>query len=507
MAVATAPYVPPFELDAEPAPNGPLDEIVFGHWKKAGITPARPCSDAVFLRRAHFDLIGTLPTTREAREFIQDRSPNKRATLVDRLLDRDEFADYWAMRWSDVLRIKAEFPINLWPNAAQAYHRWVRTCMRDNVPYDRFARALLTSSGSNFRVPPVNFYRAMQSRDPHSIAQTVALVFMGTRADRWPRARLDALAAFFARVGYKKTLEWKEEIVFFDADKTVPTLKGVAPAFPDGKKAMIPPGKDPREVFAGWLISPANPWFTRAIVNRLWFWLFGRGIVHEADDIRPDNPPSIPALMAWLEKELIASKYDLRKLMRTIVMSATYQLSAIPRTTSPAAEACFASYPVRRLEAEVLIDALNQITGSTESYSSQIPEPYTFVPESQRSIALPDGSISSSFLEMFGKPARDTGQLSERNNKPSAAQRLHLINSSHIQRKLQQSQTLRALTRLGRTPRESVTTLYLTFLSRFPTAEELSTALRYAQQGGIGRDPGMDIAWALLNSSEFQMRH
>ena len=153
-------------------------------------------------------------------EFILDRSPNKRRALIDRLLERDEFADYWAMKWSDLLRIKAEFPINLWPNAAQAYHRWIRTSIKENLPYDQFVRQMLTSSGSNFRVPPVNFYRAMQNREPAGIAQTVALTFMGTRADKWPKERLAGMAAFFAKVGYKHTAEWKEEIVFFDPGKT-----------------------------------------------------------------------------------------------------------------------------------------------------------------------------------------------------------------------------------------------------------------------------------------------
>ncbi|MBM3495688.1 MAG: DUF1553 domain-containing protein, partial [Armatimonadetes bacterium] len=373
--------------------------------------------------------------------------------------------------------------------------------------YDRFARALLTSSGSNFRVAPVNFYRAVQSKDPQTIAQAVALVFMGSRADRWPKKQLNGMAAFFAKVGYKKTLEWKEEIVHFDPDKTVASLKGVAPTFPDGKVARIPPGSDPREAFANWLISPTNPWFARAMVNRLWFRLLGRGIVHEPDDIRPDNPPSIPALLAWLEKEFVAGKYDVRRLCRTVMNSATYQLSPTPRTRTPKAEACFAAYPLRRLEAEVLTDAINQITVSTESYSSPIPEPFTFIPESHRTVALADGSISSAFLEMFGRPSRDTGLMSERNNKSTADQRLHMLNSSHIQKKLQESTYLRPLTRLGRAPRGNIESLYLTFLSRFPTDAELRTALQYAQRGGLGRDPGMDIAWSLVNSVEFLFRH
>ena len=188
------PPVSAFESDAEPVARGRIDELVFAKWKELGIEPANPCSDAVFVRRAYLDVIGTLPTAREARTFLQEQDKNKRAVLIDRLLGREEFADYWAMKWSDLLRVKSEFPINLWPNAVQAYHRWIRTAIRDNVPYDRFARELLTASGSNFRDAPVNFYRAVQSREPRAIASAVALTFMGERAEKWPKERLAGMA-------------------------------------------------------------------------------------------------------------------------------------------------------------------------------------------------------------------------------------------------------------------------------------------------------------------------
>ncbi len=169
----------PYESGAPPAPKGKIDELVLAKLKQLGIQPANLCSDAVFVRRVYLDVIGTLPTAREVRDFLADQDPDKRSLLIDRLLERDEFADYWAMKWSDLLRVKSEFPINLWPNAVQAYHRWIRTCLKENMPYDRFVREMLTASGSNFRVPQVNFYRAVQSRDPQAIAQAVALTFMG----------------------------------------------------------------------------------------------------------------------------------------------------------------------------------------------------------------------------------------------------------------------------------------------------------------------------------------
>ena len=502
----------PYDAKVAVVAGNAVDEAVFKQLERLNIQPAAVCSDGVFVRRAYVDIIGTLPSGYEAREFILDRSAGKRRALIDRLLERDEFADYWAMRWSDVLRIKAEFPINLWPNAAQAYHRWIRTCLKDNVPYDKMVREMLTASGSNFRVPPVNFYRAMQNRDPAGIAQTVALTLMGTRADKWPKEQLAGMAAFFAKVGYKSTAEWKEEIVFFDAGKTnaagTNSLPVAAPVFPDGKPARLLPDQDPREVFADWLVDPKNPWFTRNIANRAWAWLLGRGIIHEVDDVRPDNPPSNPELLVLLEGELRANEYDLKKLYRLILNSKTYQLSSVPKTESAEGAANFSHYPLRRLDAEVLIDALDKLTAGTENYSSPIPEPFTYIPENKRSIALPDGSISSPFLEMFGRSPRDTGLESERNSRPTAEQRLHLLNSSQIQRKIEQSPMIKNLTTADKDPRMIATGMYLGILSRFPTEDELKVVEGYFQGGKVGRrEAAVDVVWSLINSAEFLYRH
>jgi hypothetical protein len=498
-------FVSTFESRVELTPQNKIDEFVFANLKQQKIEAANLCSDAVFLRRAYLDVIGTLPTAKEAVAFFKDPNPHKRAALIDTLLDRPEFADYWAMRWSDLLRIKAEFPINLWPNAAQAYHHWLLSSARDNKPYDQFARELLTTSGSNFRDGPVNFYRAMQSREPSGIAQTVALTLMGARAEKWPKQRLADLAGFFTNVGYKETGEWKEEIVYFDPAKKDTVLPREA-TFPDGSHTTLTPDRDPREVFADWLITPQNPWFAQAIVNRTWAWLLGRGIVQEPDDIRPDNPPENPQLLAYLAQELVTSKYDLKHIYRLILNSETYQLSSIPRTNTPEAAIHFASYPLRRLDAEVLIDALCEITGTTEKYSSAIPEPFTFIPDEQRSISLPDGSITSSFLEQFGRPPRDTGLESERNNALTASQEQHLLNSSHIQQKIERSPRLNYLIQNTQDPRTLVTTLYLMILSRYPTAEELKVVEAYSGTAK-GRDAAVDLVWSLMNSAEFLYRH
>jgi hypothetical protein len=506
-AVLTATGQGSFETPGEVKPEGEIDKLVFARLKQLNLPPAHLCSDAVFVRRAYLDVIGTLPTVQETSDFLLSREPKKRAALIDCLLAREEFADYWAMKWSDLLRVKAEFPINLWPNAAQAYHRWIRTAIRDNQPADQFARELLTASGSNFRDPPVNFYRAMQNREPQGIAQTVALTFLGTRAENWPKDRLAGLAVFFAQLGSKYTAEWKEEIIFFDPAST--NVLATQPAiFPDGKKIQLTPDRDSRAAFADWLVGAKNPWFARNLANRVWSWLLGRGIVHEPDDFRPDNPPSNPKLLAFLETELVSSHYDLKHLYRLILNSKTYQLSSIPGSDDPQAAANFAHYPVRRLEAEVLIDTLCEVTGSTEKYSSTIPEPFTFIPEAQRSIALPDGSISSSFLELFGRPSRDTGLELERNNRPTAAQSLHLLNSSHIQRKIEQSRTVQNLAQSKTPPRDLINGVYLTTLSRYPTEEESKIVIaRFESSAGNRREAAADFVWALVNSAEFLCRH
>ncbi|HTQ11038.1 MAG TPA: DUF1553 domain-containing protein [Fimbriimonadaceae bacterium] len=477
-----------------------IDDLVFARLKQVGLKPNAPCSDEVFLRRAFIDVIGTLPTPKEAEEFLAGKATDKRSKLIAGLLWRDEFADYWAMKWSDLLRVKSEFPMDLWPLAAQGYHRWIRDSLRANLPYDRFVRTLLTSSGSDFATPPVNFYRAVSSKTPEPIAKAVALTFMGVRAEKWPKGRLSGMAAFFSQIGYKRTDEWKEEIVFFDPGK--PAGQAV---FPDGKACHLSPDRDPREVFADWLITPENPWFSLNIVNRIWSWLFGRGIIQEPDDIRPDNPPQNPALLTYLESELVSSGYNLKHVFRLILESGTYQQSSAEQAAH--ADENFARYPIRRLEAEVLIDALDQITGTTESYSSSIPEPFTFIPEEQRSILLPDGSITSAFLEMFGRPPRDTGFESERNNRPSSDQMLHLLNSSHMQRKIERGPKMLELMRPGLDPRDVCDQLYLSILSRHPADAEQEIVAGHFRSSENRRAAVADVAWALINSAEFLYRH
>ncbi len=281
-----------------------------------------------------------------------------------------------------------------------------------------------------------------------------------------------------------------------------------AAVFPDGTKTTIPPDRDPREVFADWLIRPDNPRFARAIVNRTWAWVMGRGIIHEPDDIRDNNPPSNPELLAYLEKELVSHGYDLKHLKRLIFTSTTYQFSSILRSKGPEARANFANYPLRRVEAEVLIDAINQITGSTDLYTSAVPEPFSYIPKDIRAVALADGSVSSSFLALFGRSARATGMESERVSELASPQWLHMLNSATIQSKLQSGPKLAAMLSSGGKANEIAEKLYLTILSRFPTDADVKAAEEHAKSGAAkGRDVWIDLTWALINSPEFLLRH
>ncbi|MFO7904963.1 MAG: DUF1553 domain-containing protein [Pirellulaceae bacterium] len=526
------------ESSDPPKPANGIDEIIFAKLKSLGIQPRR-CSDAVFVRRAFLDLTGKLPAAEEAKAFMQSSDENKRLALVDRLLERSTHFDYWAMKWSDILRVKAEYPVKVWPNAAQAYHRWIWGSIAQNKPYDQFARELLTSSGSNYRVGSVNFYRAIQNKTPEGIASAVGLALMGARIHHWPEERRAGMAVFFSQVGYKPTSEWKEEIVFWDPLNSTEIPGSITPGydavakgvtatnqiprgldeplspngpleavFPDGTKTTIPPHRDPRQVFADWLIQADNPWFAKAIVNRTWAWAMGRGIIHEADDIREDNPPSNSELLGYLEKELVSSGYDLKHLKRLIFTSAAYQFSPISRSDKPEARANFASYRLRRVEAEVLNDALNQITGSSDLYTSAVPEPFTYIPDAMSAVELADGSISSSFLTLFGRSARATGMENERVNELASPQWLHMLNSGTIQNKLQNGPKLRAMISAGGEPKEIAERLYLTVLSRLPTDAEVEAAEEHAKAGvAKGRNVWIDLAWALINSPEFLLRH
>lgn len=478
-----------------------IDRLVLQDYQASEAETAPLSSDAVFFRRIHFDLTGTLPTLEQTRSFFSSDSSNKRGELIETLLRSQAHVDYWTLKWGDLLRVKSEYPINLWPNGVQAYHRFIRHSIESNLPYDQFARELLTSSGSNYRVPAVNFFRAAQDQTEQSMASAVALTFLGARTESWTTDEKENLAAFFSKVGFKRTAEWKEEIVFFDNQSTQP----VDTRFPNGTPIHITANTDPRHVFADWLISPDNPLFARVAVNRIWYWMMGTGIVSPADDFGPHNLAQNEELLQALAEAFILSGYDQRFLIQAIANSTTYQRQLARKTTL-----AYAEYTLRPIEAEVLVDALNQLTNSSETYSSPIPEPFTFIPEGTRSIALADGSISSQFLETFGRPSRDTGRFDERNPIPNDAQRLTLLNSSQFYKRLNTSPLFRQISRsIGKNPRQVVRKTYLSILNRYPSKQELDTALSYLQKSERKqqRQTCLDLAWALLNSKEFLYKH
>ncbi len=542
----------PESLYTLPPGHNRIDDLVVSTLREKGFPPSGLCPDEVFIRRVFLDVIGTLPSAGEVLKFLDDRHPDKRAAVIDALLARDEFAAYGGLKWGDLLRIKAEFPSNLWPNAVQGYDRWVRDSLRQNKAYDQFVRELLTSSGSNFRSPPSNFYRAFQGRMPQQIAENVVLLFMGVRlngTDFTPEQIL-GVSAFFSKIGYKGTDEWKEEIVFFNPDgilTNAATGRPVIPRTPDGRLFKIPADQDPRLMFADWLTAPDNPWFARCMVNRIWFWLMGRGLVQEPDDMRASNPPWSPELLDYLGRELVSHKYDLKHLYRLILNSSTYQASSLPNAWNASDEEGFSHYRARRLDAEVLLDAINQITGTGEKYTSSIPEPFTFLPDDQRAIELADGSIELPFLELFGRPPRNTSFESERTSLPSVFQAQHLLNSSHIQKKIERSPELKKLAApsrkkpdpapsrnpkpdgKGRAKAENqvvgglkkpfelksagenpglVDELYLRILSRLPREQERQAAREYlADSKRSPSEAVCDLAWALINTTEFLVKH
>ncbi len=474
-----------------------IDKVVHQKLRQKGISPSEPCSDSVFLRRVYLDAIGTLPTADESRSFLQRPDRN---LLIRQLLDRPEFATYWAMKWAELLRVKSEFPINLWPMAAQEYHRWIRTQLDRNTPIDQFARSLLTSEGSNFRVGPANFYRAVTAKTPEGISEAVTLTWMGLRPGKVSRE----LTPVFSSVAFKPTGEWKEEIVFWNP---LATAKPSEISLPDGQKMTISAEADPRIAFAAWLTSPKNPWFAKNISNRIWSWIFGSGVINPADDLNPQNASTNPALTQILTQELVRERFDTKQMMLSIFESQTYQQSSIPASPQKDAARFFAYYQIRPLGAEVLLDAIDQISGTQDGYSSAAPEPYTFIPEEHRSIELADGSITSSFLEMFGRPTRDAGYESERNQQVSVMQRLHLLNSTHIQRKLNLGPALKDLYRTAINPEQFAQRVYLTVLSRYPSADEVQKIKSYVSKQKVRQTAFQDVVWALVNSSEFLYRH
>jgi hypothetical protein len=519
--VVPQPLVSPFPAIA---PNNKIDVLVLANLQALGLPPAELCSDQVFLRRVFLDVIGTLPTPEETRAFLADADAQKRSKLIDRLLERDEFAGYWAMKWADILRIKAEDPVSLWPKGAESYYQWVYESIARNKPYDQFARELLTATGSNFRSGPANFFRAVGKRDPRNMGDSAALVFLGTRlscagchghpTESWGLADSLGMAACFAQVKFKLTGEWKEEIVYRDAKQELrhPTTgEVVAPRPLDAPPLVVEPGVDPRRKFADWLTAPENPWFAKNIVNRIWYWLLGRGIVHEPDDLRSTNPPENPALLAHLEKELVAHRYDLKHVYRLILNSKTYQSSSVPHRLSQHDTAHFSHYEARRLGAEELIDALAQVTesprGQFGQYLRRTLSPITSFPADVRAVQVSDGSADCASVALFGRPSRATGFENERAADVDAAHVAYLANSPELASAIGGSPRIQRLLKEKKSDAEIIDEIFLAALARLPKEAEKQAFVEHLVKNKNNRAYAVfNIMWAVLNTNEFLLK-
>lgn len=432
-----------------PAPEPPPN----ASWE----TPSGDATAPVLVRRLYLDLAGRIPSVEEAKAFVDSKDAFRRFKLVERLLSADSFADYWSMRFCDILRVKSEFPINLWPNAVYVYHRRIRSFVKDDEPWDAFARALLTATGSDFRDAEANFFRATARRTPEGMAEAAALTFLGEDYAALPAAQQKAYARYFRRVRVKNTREWKEEIVYID-----PSSAGPTPA-----------------AFADYLLGPARDRFAAAFVQRVDWWMLGL-----------EKP--LPEHVEIFRK----NGFRLKPLVRAIALSKAYGRGSVT-----------GGFRCRRIDAEVLDDMICDLTDAKRDYQSIAPEPFTFLPKDRRSILIEDGSITNSFLLLFGRPARDTGRLSERHNEVTAKQRLFLYNSGRLFRQLARITDNKAFR--SRAMREIVRDLYWRFLSRPPSAaeERMLVAHHGALKGAERWRFPKDVAWSLLNTREFLYQH
>ena len=450
---------------------------------------AEQCRDEVFLRRAYLTVTGALPTPQECLNFLDSGNTNKREALIDELLDSELALKYTQMRWGDILRIKSEFPSNLWPNGVQAYNRWIYEQLLHNVPYNKMVQKLLLSEGSNFRAPAANFYRGFQRRTPENFYANINLLFLGDRNCT------DNGHLCFSQVKFKSTKEWKEEIIYLDHYKELPKQKIV---LKDG--SVLAPKKDSdwREEYVNWLTSPKNRRFAEVLVNRMWYWVFGKGIVHEPDNWCEENKPSDPELLKELTDYFLKNNFDMKLLMKKILLSKEFNSKAAPE----------GYFVPQRLPAEVIVDALASTTDNWSTYSSRVPEPFTFYPPKTRSTHLGDATVSSTELELFGKVSRDVSLESQRNNTITSRQLLYLMNSSVLERRIRRSSVLQQIYNECSSVSQLADAITLQVLSRKATPQEVSLYDAHMKQNNLPfLELAFDIMWMQLNSNEFLYNH
>jgi hypothetical protein len=501
-------------------PTNLVDEHVLAKLRSLKIRPSELCTDAEFIRRAYLDLLGILPTPAEVRTFLDDNDPAKRSKLVDALLQRPELADFWALKWADLLRNEEK---TMGAKGVWVFQRWLRDQIAADVPLDEFVRRIVSGRGSTWQNPPSSFYRT--NRDPETAAEAVGQVFLGVRLqcarchnhpfDIWTQDDYYGLAATFANLGRKQPIPNQRRDKFDKHEINVDEI-----VFVSGKPQMVqprsgemmqprPPGGPPLDLAPGdanaldnlaeWL-TRGNPQFARNLANRIWYHLMGRGIVEPVDDFRDSNPPSNPALLEALTAEFIRNGMRLRPLAALIMKSKTYQLSSTPNATNAEDEANFARATVKLLPAEVLLDAVSQVLDTNE--------PFRGAPRSARAVQLAGTRMGSDFLKVFGKPDRLLTCECERSEATTLAQALLLINGEDVRDRLEKpGNRIDRMLQAG-TPDEAILSdLYLAALGREPTVTESAGAIAHVQKSADRRKAWEDVAWALLNSKEFLLRH
>ena len=477
-----------------------IDELAYARFRQLGLFPSDPCTDAEFLRRASLDALGLMPSADEARAFLDDPDPQKRSKVVDRLLEHPAYADHWAAKWADLLRPN---PDRVGVKSVFVLDQWLRESFRQNKPYDQFVREIVLAQGNTHRDGPAVIYR--DRREPADFTTMFSQIFLGVRLEcarchhhpneKWSQEDFYQMAAFFAELdqkggGISAPISGGNETFHFETGRSLKhpvTGEVMAPRPPNGPPAAIPQGTDPRRALADWMLDPANPWFSKAIANRIWSHFFGRGIVDPVDDFRVSNPPSHPALLDALARDLVEAGYDLKALMRAIMSSQLYQLSAEPNESNRADTRAFSRFYRRRLPAEMMADALADITG--------VPTRYPGLPPGSRAVQAWTYKIESRTMDAFGRPNSSTDCPCERNLKPAMSQALHLMNSDVLQEKLASTDATRHRPATGhqrRRPADIVDEIYLACYGRPPTADEACVALAAfgpepADRGGPSR--------------------
>jgi hypothetical protein len=517
-------YLEPRKGFAWPNPpeNNYVDKLAFAKLKMLSIPPSGLCSDEEFVRRAYLDVCGILPQKAEVTKFLASKDANKRAKLVDELLEKPAYADYWTMKWSDVLRSNRK---SIQVKGTHVFQKWLKTHFRNDTGFDVVVKELLTANGSTFANPAANYYRI--ARDPQNLAETTAQLFFGIRMqcckchnhpfERWTQDDYYSLAAFFARVRQKKDIRNTSanpaipgaEVIYSDRSGEVTqqrTGKLMAPKFLGGDIPKVPTGKDRRQVLAGWLASKENPFFAKSTVNRIWYHLNGKGIVDPVDDFRDSNPSANDELLEALAKDFADHKFSFKHMIKVIMASRTYQLSAESNAFNKDDTKYFSHAVTKMLPAEVLLDAI--------CHALDVPEKFPGLPAGTRAVQLPDGDVNHPFLKTFGQPARELACECERESDSNLAQALQLINGPTLNEKLRNpNNRIGKLLAKKSAEKELLAELYLATLSRLPDAEETKLTLEYVNKTGDKTKPAEvrkaweDVLWALVNTKEFVFRH